>query len=469
MAYLSVLDDPDHPDALIASQAAAHRILMQHGFKAKCFQEGRMRRYARTPEAEVDTSSPNFWKLCDLIQRGLKRITEKALSRLEGKSTDPFFDELDRTAETARPYAPEAGEQSLSLNQIFEEWVEDRKPSEKTRRAWAAAVRRFGEVNGDLAVASITTLHISKFKKVLSQLPAKLPHHIRKMPVPEIIKATKGEGRSALSPAAVKKEIAAISSLMSWAVKNGYRGDNPAAGVEVPNANTPERERVPFSGDELSRIFRDLRKFRRLEPSKYWLPQLALMTGARQRELGQLLVEDVKDENGIAYIDIKKGEGKSLKTRSSARQVPLHPTLIKNGFLDYVKEQKERGERLLFPDLKPDTLGSPTGNFSKWFGRRLQKLGIRDFSKDERRDFHSLRHNFKEACRNARIEEEVHDALTGHAPTNVGRRYGGVPLELKATEIAKVQYLGLDLPPLCLNSEDPPDPTSERNGEVPSE
>lgn len=59
--------------------------------------------------------------------------------------------------------------------------------------------------------------------------------------------------------------------------------------------------------------------------------------------------------------------------------------------------------------------------------------------------FHSFRHSFKRACRAARIEEELHDALTGHTSASVGRRYGdGVPLEVLAEAIVKVDYKSLD-------------------------
>jgi len=65
---------------------------------------------------------------------------------------------------------------------------------------------------------------------------------------------------------------------------------------------------------------------------------------------------------------------------------------------------------------------------------------------DPRKVFHSFRHAFKDACRSARIEEELHDALTGHTSASVGRGYGnGVPLEVLAEEITKVSYKGLDL------------------------
>ena len=45
-----------------------------------------------------------------------------------------------------------------------------------------------------------------------------------------------------------------------------------------------------------------------------------------------------------------------------------------------------------------------------------------------------------------RIEEELHNALTSHRSTSVGRRYGaGVPLDVLADAVAKVSYKALDL------------------------
>ena len=52
-------------------------------------------------------------------------------------------------------------------------------------------------------------------------------------------------------------------------------------------------------------------------------------------ERGQALVSDIKKEHGgIIYLDINALEdGKSLKTGASRRQVPIHPELVRCGFL----------------------------------------------------------------------------------------------------------------------------------------
>ncbi len=59
-----------------------------------------------------------------------------------------------------------------------------------------------------------------------------------------------------------------------------------------------------------------------------------------------------------------------------------------------------------------------------------------------KKDFHSFRHTFKRACRDAQISEEVHDALTGHkGPASVGRSYGrGMSVTTMAEALAHVSY-----------------------------
>ena len=92
--------------------------------------------------------------------------------------------------------------------------------------------------------------------------------------------------------------------------------------------------RLPFSDEEARLI---LEKARELRGADRWIPWLLAFTGARVEEVAQALVADVRERDGIAYLDINaESEGKSLKNAGSARRVPLHPALVAEGFLDYV-------------------------------------------------------------------------------------------------------------------------------------
>ncbi|MFZ4537844.1 hypothetical protein [Propionivibrio sp.] len=48
---------------------------------------------------------------------------------------------------------------------------------------------------------------------------------------------------------------------------------------------------------------------------------------------------------------------------------------------------------------------------------------------------------FKTLCRAASIDEEVSDALTGHAPISVGRSYGEMPLSRTIPAIRSLVFL----------------------------
>lgn len=175
----------------------------------------------------------------------------------------------------------------------------------------------------------------------------------------------------------------------------------------------------------------------------FWLPLLALFTGARLEELGQARARDLREEDGYVFLDLNTlEEDQSLKSATSKRPVPLHPELLACGFGEYVASLKKARDARLFPDLHADSRGTYTASWSKWWGRYARQIGIND----RRKVFHSFRHNFKDACRRAGIEEAIHDALTGHSHKSVGRSYGlGYPVVTLAQAINKIDYPALDL------------------------
>jgi integrase len=254
----------------------------------------------------------------------------------------------------------------------------------------------------------------------------------------------------------VNKAIGALQTVFGWIEGQGYLDDhpnwsNPAVRMKVHDPAKDEHGRLPYDTEDLKTIFGSA-VFRDGERPKggageaaKWLPLMALFTGARLEEIGQALTSDVKHEHGIDYLDINtldRRAGKRVKNRSSRRKLPLHPELVRCGLLTYVAERQRAGDVRLFPALRPSVTGQMTGNWSKWWSRYTDDLGITD----DRKVFHSFRHTFKRACRAARIEEELHDALTGHTSASVGRKYGdGVPLEVLAEALEKVSYKGLAL------------------------
>jgi integrase len=132
-----------------------------------------------------------------------------------------------------------------------------------------------------------------------------------------------------------------------------------------------------------------------------------------------------------------------VKNATSIRRVPLHSELLARGFLGYVARQ--RGKCRVFDKLKPDSKGSESGNWSKWFSKQLRHVCKVE---NKKMVFHSFRHLFKDLCRNAHVHEDVSDALSGHSSGKVSRRYGGLsyPLAPLVDAMARIRVPGLALP-----------------------
>lgn len=355
----------------------------------------------------------------------------------------------------------------LSLTAALKLWANAdgagvRKPHPASVAEAENAARRFGELHGDLPVIAITKAHARAFRDALARVPKALPNSLARLPLPEILKRdlSKYARRNAQT---VNKTLALLSGVLGRAERDGHFESLPAwtnpFHVAFEVAPTEREPYEPFSAAELERLFASPVYVCGERPAggrgeaAYWFPLIALFTGARRTEIAQLKVGDVRQgDGGIWYLDItNEGADQNLKTASSARSVPVHHELIRLGLLDVVaaRGRAHPKEAPLWPSFAPP-IDPKTKAWTKWFGRYLGQHVVHDPAKT----FHSFRHTFKRACREAGVSEEVHNALTGHAGGGVGRRYGrerradgtldcGIPLIRLHTEINRVAYSGV--------------------------
>ncbi len=251
----------------------------------------------------------------------------------------------------------------------------------------------------------------------------------------------------------VEKKITFLSTVFNVAIHNGKMSVNPASRMPLPKDDSDPR--LPYDLDDLKAIFgsplytRGERLGRDTCEAGVWLPLLSLYQGAREEELGQLLTEDVVKVDGIWCLLITNVNDtrKRLKNRASRRRLPLHPKVIEAGFVRYVNKVAASGSARIFPSLTPDKYGKLTSDFSKAYMKYTRaELGITDPNKV----FHSLRHSFRDACREADIGEELADALMGHSSRGkTGRHYGkSFSLSKLHEAICRIDYPGLKIPVL---------------------
>ncbi|MCW0219338.1 MAG: site-specific integrase [Prosthecobacter sp.] len=274
-----------------------------------------------------------------------------------------------------------------------------------------------------------------------------------------------------LKPKTLKMYHGRVVTIWQHAKDMGFVQSNPANIRPIASryATNEKSARQSFKPDELNTIFHaplftgcmgDLEGWQKSGPNlpkrgRFWVPLLALFQGLRCNEACQLELADVGDIDGIPVIKITDesenedgdGKGKRVKNNTSKTSVPIHPTIIKLGFLDFVKNRKLAGEGSnLFPELPRDKAGVFSNPFSKWFGRFLDKT-FADKGTTTKGTFHCFRHTFRDATRRAMIHAEVADRL-GRWKTDggVGRLYGdGFSLSVLRDELAKVEFPGLDL------------------------
>ncbi|OOW80007.1 integrase [Xanthomonas campestris pv. vitiswoodrowii] len=119
------------------------------------------------------------------------------------------------------------------------------------------------------------------------------------------------------------------------------------------------------------------------------------------------------EEDGIPCVRISdEGEHQKVKTEASLRIVPIHPALMKLGFLGWVEELRAAGHQRLFPAAKADAVNGQGNWITKAFGRHMAEVG-KDWS-PAKRGFHSLRKTFIQELQGAGVVSELRAQIVGH-------------------------------------------------------
>lgn len=341
-----------------------------------------------------------------------------------------------------------------SLNDLFKRYRLENAHTMRGNRAYDFE-QAFGlladTLGSEVTAEELDKAHIRKVKDVMAHLPinARKNNEFKELTYPQIAEKNKTLGLKTISDRSRNRLLGCLNQLMDWARDQGFVQQNPVSGMllRLPKEKS---DRLPFDKDDLKRIFtaptyvgmHSERFWKKpgtlvVRDSNYWMPILALCTGARANELLQLTKSDVRQEDGVWIIDINK----RVKTRDSVRKVPLHPELISVGFVEWVTSLKIMPDERLFSEVSPASGdGKFSTTYSKRFGRFLSSLEL----EDERKVFHSFRHLFTDLLR-AKADDGVIKAILGHDDPSVTSRYGkGYPLQ-RLHEAVSAVVLPVDL------------------------
>ncbi|MCC6736528.1 MAG: site-specific integrase [Bauldia sp.] len=275
----------------------------------------------------------------------------------------------------------------------------------------------------------------------------------------EIVKANETIGKPAISARTVNRYLSSLGAFADWLVTHDYLATSPVADMHI-KIDKRKRKTLPFSVEQLNTILRSplftgcqsdekmhLAGNHQIRDHRYWLPLVMLFAGARPGEIAQLDVSDVRQLHGQWIIHITdEGDGdKSVKTAGSARVVPVHPELVRLGFIEHCERARQAGQAKLFPEVDRNARGQIAAKFSREFGRYLTRISIKD---GRGLSLYSFRHGFIDALRRAEYLDEQFGFLVGHTkPTTTGQ-YGQLPqgmLRQRVEMIEAVSYPGLTL------------------------
>jgi integrase len=402
----------------------------------------------------------------DLAQRmmraeieALERTLERDVGDYSGQPKDPI---VKPTTGTSREKA-KAGE---TIMELFEQYSAE-NPKGIASDTIAQARRDVGTfveyVGSTYPVHRIDKKVVREWKALLMRYPVKASqtNDFLGMRLAQIVKHNEQVGKPVITARTVNRYLAGLSAFCSWLVNHGYLDQNPVSDMFLKKPK--DKTTVPFTVDQLNVLFnsplftgclsgdewRNVAKPGnvRIRDHRYWVPLVMLFSGARPAEIAQLDVADVRQEHGhwIMHITTEGSGAKSVKTSGSMRVVPVHPELVRLGFVKYREAMHAAGQSRLFPEASRNSRGQMIAEFSREFGRYLTRLGMKD---GRGLSLYSFRHGAADALRRASYLDEQFGFILGHTSGTMTGRYGQLPqgmLEQRVELVNAIKYPGLEL------------------------
>ncbi len=405
----------------------------------------------------------------ETIRRGLIETVRMEFATLHDQFDRQHYDhKFDPSRSRSYHFGKLASEylayaiEEAQANKRNQKWID------KLKSHTALAVEAIGS---ETPISDVNFDRCKEFRALLARVPTNKGKHYPKLKLVEAINAAAKEQRSVLSHHTQSTYLDVFKHILDLGVSKGLLGNNPAAAFRplVQNRISPADAKRPFTELQIRKFFvsdfyLDCRSDAVKPYSKpdrnwrFWMPLLSLHMGMRPNEICQMLITDIKKTNkGNWYVDVvasdeddednaKTPNLKTIKTQTSRRKIPIHPELLKIGFIEFVKRPSVAKEQRLFSNLKPDMYG----NFARYPLKRFNETYLPKAIKLEpRQSFYSFRHSFRDALRASKAHADTLRALGGWSQgSNISDNYGNNSNpDFHVEAIGKVVFDGLDLSP----------------------
>lgn len=364
---------------------------------------------------------------------GLARLTQAAASasaqayEVLGRNADGDYSPDNRAGRFPPVELAINNEPAISTEELLTRWKGQPGHAPKTLKAWSGKLRMLMKFAEKDDVSKLTELDVERWRD----------HRIT----------------AGISPTTVAAgDLAGVRMILGWAKDSTLV---PEVGVNVADKVRLNKKpkRIRTGSRSFSLVEAETILAASLAPpsgrlnaygaaARRWVPWLCAYSGARVGEIAQLSgrsVVEVTAENGskIWCLHLTPEDG-TIKT-DLARLVPIHPHVIEQGFLKYVKS---KGTKPLFYDPAMARDGEAWHRQADKVGERVaawvRKLGIiRDVQPN-----HAWRHRFETTCRTNQWRQDIVDSITGHAPETTAAEYGDYLVEVQYDLICRLpRYL----------------------------
>jgi len=239
-----------------------------------------------------------------------------------------------------------------------------------------------------------------------------------------------------------KEYLAAISQFFKWCCLMNYIDKNPF--IDIPHRNNggtgAYSARRRWQTNELKLLIQS-DAFKTKDKYFQWITLVLLYQGMRPGETCQLYTDDIIEQDGLICIHVNDSKPKQrLKNEWANRIVPIHPTLLKLGFVDFVNSVQSKRTKPLF-NCKP---GGQDDDWSKNYCQHLGRLSTTiNLLPKNRPSAYSFRHTFIDELKQQEVDEVVVAQLVGHTHKNLtfGKYGKNFPVGLLFKKLNDLKFL----------------------------
>ena len=214
--------------------------------------------------------------------------------------------------------------------------------------------------------------------------------------------------KKGLAVTSIKRMFGSIKAIINLAIaEHGIEGRNPFSSIYMPDEVQEERQPIPL--DSLRGIQRDCIA---IDDEMRWLLALISDTGMRLAEATGLHKDDIILDAPIPYINLQPHSWRRLKTKGSARHIPLIGVS-----LWAARRTQQHDSSYAFPrycDGKICNANSASAALNKWMKPRLKEGAV----------IHSFRHSMRDRLRAVECPSDIIDQIGGWSSSSVGASYG---------------------------------------------